>query len=79
MGVTRAVMVAAAVIFIVRATPDVGLVYSSWAIDGLGFDQRFLGLLAQVSSVLGLVGLLVFRQSSLMNLALSAASRSRDT
>jgi len=63
MGVTRAVMVAALVIFIFRATPDVGQGYSYWAIDRLGFDERFLGLLAQVSSVLGLVGLLVFRQT----------------
>src|SRR5437867_3541981 len=60
---TCAVMVAALVIFIFRATPDVGQGYSYWAIDRLGFDERFLGLLAQVSSVLGLVGLLVFRQT----------------
>src|SRR5438477_6886417 len=52
MGVTRAVLVAALVIFIFRATPDVGQGYSYWAIDRLGFDERFLGLLAQVSSVL---------------------------
>ena len=63
MGVTRAVMVAALVIFIFRATPDVGQGYSYWAIDRLGFDERFLGLLAQVSSVLGLIGLLVFRRT----------------
>jgi len=63
MGVTRAVMVAAAVIFIFRATPDVGQGYSYWAIDRLGFDERFLGLLAQVSSLLGLVGLLIFRRT----------------
>src|SRR5256885_840002 len=63
MGVPRAVLVAALVIFIFRATPDVGQGYSYWAIDRLGFDERFLGLLAQVSSVLGLVGLLVFRQT----------------
>jgi hypothetical protein len=63
MGVTRAVLVAALVIFIFRATPDVGQGYSYWAIDRLGFDERFLGLLAQVSSVLGLVGLLAFRRT----------------
>jgi len=63
MGVTRAVLVAALVIFIFRATPDVGQGYSYWAIDRLGFDERFLGLLAQVSSVLGLIGLLVFRRT----------------
>jgi hypothetical protein len=63
MGVTRAVLVAALVIFIFRATPDVGQGYSYWAIGRLGFDERFLGLLAQVSSVLGLIGLLVFRRT----------------
>jgi hypothetical protein len=63
MGVTRAVAVAAVVIFIFRATPDVGQGYSYWAIDRLGFDERFLGLLAQVSSVLSLAGLLVFRKT----------------
>jgi hypothetical protein len=63
MGVTRSVAVAALVIFIFRATPDVGQGYSYWAIDRLGFDQRFLGLLAQVSSVLSLAGLLVFRKT----------------
>jgi MFS family permease len=63
MGVTRAVLVAALVIFIFRATPSVGQGYSYWAIDRLGFDQHFLGLLAQVSSVLSLAGLLVFRRT----------------
>jgi hypothetical protein len=63
MGVTRAVVVAGLVIFIFRATPDVGQGYSYWAIDRLGFDQHFLGLLAQVSSVLSLAGLIVFRRS----------------
>ncbi len=63
MGVTRAVLVAALVIFLFRATPGVGQGYSYWAIDRLGFDQHFLGLLAQVSSVLSLAGLLVFRRT----------------
>lgn len=62
-GVSRHVIVAAAVIFLFRAMPGVGQGYSYWAIDGLGFDQTFLGLLAQVSSVLSLVGLLVFRKA----------------
>jgi len=51
------------VIFLFRATPGVGQGYSYWAIDRLGFDQQFLGLLAQVSSILSLAGLLVFRKS----------------
>lgn len=61
-GVSRGVIVAASVIFLFRATPGVGQGYSYWAIDRLGFDERFLGLLAQVSSVLSLAGLLAFRK-----------------
>jgi MFS family permease len=61
-GVSRAVAIAAVVIFLFRATPSVGQGYNYWAIDRLGFDQWFLGVLAQVSSVLSLVGLLVFRK-----------------
>jgi BT1 family protein len=63
MGVTRSVAIAALVIFIFRATPDVGQGYSYWAIDRLGFDERFLGLLAQASSILSLAGLLAFRKT----------------
>jgi BT1 family len=62
-GVSRGVAIAALVIFMFRATPIVGQGYSYWAIDRLGFDQQFLGLLAQVSSVVGLAGLLVFRKT----------------
>jgi len=62
-GISRGVAVASIVIFLFRATPTVGQGYSFWAIDRLGFDQRFLGVLAQVSAVVGLVGLLVFRKT----------------
>ena len=62
LGLTRAVMVAAAAIFVFRAIPEVGQGYSFWAIDKLGFDERFLGLLAQITAVLSVVGLLVFRK-----------------
>ena len=62
-GITRPVVISALVIFLFRATPSVGQGYSYWAIDRLGFDQEFLGVLAQVSSVLSLVGLLVFRKA----------------
>src|SRR5262249_26552604 len=62
-GISRGVAVASIVIFLFRATPDVGQGYSYWAIDRLGFDQRFLGLLAQVSSILSLGGLLLFRKT----------------
>ena len=61
-GISRGVAIAAMVIFLFRATPGVGQGYSYWAIDKLGFDQEFLGVLAQVSSILSLVGLLVFRK-----------------
>ena len=62
-GVTREVVIAAGVIFLFRATPNVGQGYSYWVIDGLGFDQQFLGVLSQVSSILSLAGLLYFRKS----------------
>ena len=61
-GVTRAVVLAALVIFLFRATPGAGQGYSYWAIDELGFDERFLGILAQVTSILSLAGLAVFRK-----------------
>jgi hypothetical protein len=60
-GISRAVAVAAFAIFLFRAVPGVGQGYNYWAIDRLGFDQQFLGILAQVSSVLSLAGLIVFR------------------
>jgi hypothetical protein len=41
----------------------VGQGYSYWAVDRLGFDEKFLGVLAQVTAVLSLVGLLVFRKT----------------
>jgi hypothetical protein len=62
-GINRSVAVAAVVIFLFRATPSVGQGYSYWAVDQLGFDQRFLGVLAQVSSILSLAGLLLFRKT----------------
>jgi MFS family permease len=62
-GINRAVAVAAVVIFLFRATPGVGQGYGYWAVDRLGFDQRFLGVLAQASSILSLAGLLVFRKT----------------
>ncbi len=61
-GLSRAVAVSAFVIFLFRAVPSVGQGYSYWAIDVLKFDQQFLGLLAQVSSILSLAGLILFRK-----------------
>jgi len=62
-GISRGVAVASIVIFLFRATPGVGQGYAFWAVDRLGFDQKFLGLLAQVGAVLSLLGLLVFRKT----------------
>jgi BT1 family len=62
-GISWSVAAAAIVIFLFRATPNVGQGYSYWAVDRLGFDEKFLGVLAQVSAVLSLVGLLVFRKT----------------
>jgi hypothetical protein len=62
-GISRGVAVAAFAIFVFRAAPGAGQGYSYWAIDRLGFDQEFLGVLAQVSSVLSLAGLIVFRKA----------------
>jgi hypothetical protein len=42
--------------------PSAGQGFNYWAIDRLGFDQEFLGVLAQVGAVLSLVGLIVFRK-----------------
>jgi hypothetical protein len=61
-GISRAVAVAAFAIFCFRAVPGAGQGFNYWAIDRLGFDQEFLGVLAQVSAVLSLIGLIVFRK-----------------
>ena len=62
-GLSRAILIAGIAIFVFRATPNVGQGYSYWAIDRLGFDERFLGLLAQISAVLSVVGLLLFKKT----------------
>jgi MFS family permease len=62
-GISRGVAVASIVIFLFRATPAVGQGYYYWAVDQLGFDENFLGILAQVTAVLSLIGLLVFRKT----------------
>lgn len=61
-GFSRNTLVAAVVIFLFRATPGAGQGYQYWAIDRLGFDPSFLGVLGQVGAVFGLIGLLVFRR-----------------
>jgi hypothetical protein len=62
-GISRPILFAAVVIFLFRATPVVGQGYSYWAIDRLGFDERFLGLLAQATAMLSVAGLLLFRKT----------------
>ncbi|MGH7323760.1 MAG: hypothetical protein ACREJ9_03840 [Candidatus Rokuibacteriota bacterium] len=62
-GISRSVVIASIVIFLFRATPAVGQGYSYWAIDRLGFDEKFLGVLAQVGAVLSFLGLIVFRKT----------------
>jgi hypothetical protein len=61
-GISRAVGIAAFAIFCFRAVPSAGQGFSYWMIDHLGFDQEFLGILAQVSAMLSLAGLIVFRK-----------------
>ena len=61
-GLSRDLVIAAIAIFVFRATPSVGQGYSYWAIDHLKFDERFLGLLGQISAVLSVVGLLLFKK-----------------
>jgi MFS family permease len=61
-GISRAVAIAAFAIFCFRAVPSAGQGFSYWMIDHLGFDQEFLGILAQVSAMLSLAGLIVFRK-----------------
>lgn len=50
------------VTFLFRVTPGIGQGYNWWNIDRLGFDPRFVGVLAQTGAVFGLIGLLVFRR-----------------
>jgi BT1 family protein len=48
---------AAVIIFAFRATPEIGSGYSWFAIDVLGFSEGFFGLLGQIGTGVGLVGL----------------------
>lgn len=51
----------ALIIFMFRAVPSVGPVYSWFEIDELGFDQYFLSKLSLIASVLIIFGMLVLR------------------
>jgi hypothetical protein len=52
----------ALLIFVFRAMPTPGAGSTWWMIDELGFDQRFLAVLALISSALTLAGLFIFRR-----------------
>ena len=52
----------ALLIFVFRAMPTPGAGSTWWMIDELGFDQRFLSVLALIASALTLAGLFIFRR-----------------
>jgi MFS family permease len=51
----RLILLTALVIFVFRATPGIGQGYQWFAIDRLGFDEVFFGVLSQMGAGLGLV------------------------
>ncbi len=57
----RALVGTALIIFAFRAVPLPGPGYTWFAIDELGFDERFLSILSLITSCLTLFGLLVLR------------------
>ncbi|MEO1318546.1 MAG: hypothetical protein AAFW01_18480, partial [Pseudomonadota bacterium] len=57
----RALVGTAVIIFAFRAVPLPGPGYTWFAIDELGFDERFLSILSLITSCLTLFGLLVLR------------------
>ena len=50
----RLIVIAAIIIFVFRATPGIGQGYQWFAIDRLGFDEAFFGVLAQIGAAVGL-------------------------
>jgi len=62
LGITKELVISAAILFVFRATPGTGAGTSWWMIDVLGFDENFQGWLAQIGTVLGLAGLFIFRK-----------------
>ncbi|WP_291734586.1 hypothetical protein, partial [Leisingera sp. F5] len=57
----RALIGTAIIIFVYRATPLRGPGATWFEIDVLGFDQQFLSVLALITSLLTLAGMLIFR------------------
>ena len=56
----RKIFFAAVIIFVYRATPGVGAGYTWFAIDKLGFDEAFQGVLAQIGTGFALAGMWLF-------------------
>ena len=56
----RKILYAAIIIFAFRAVPLVGQAYSWFMMDVLGFDERFLGWLAQIGTAMALAGTWLF-------------------
>jgi hypothetical protein len=59
-GTKRTIFYAALVIFIYRAMPAIGQGYTWFAIDVLGFDEAFQGMLGQIGAGLALLGMWLF-------------------
>ena len=57
----RVLLGTAAIIFIFRAVPLPGAGWTWFQIDELGFDEQFLAILAFITSLLALIGLIVLR------------------
>ncbi len=56
----RTIFYAAVIIFIYRAMPAAGQGYTWFAIDVLGFDEAFQGVLGQIGAGLALIGMWLF-------------------
>ena len=56
----RKIFYAAIIIFVFRAAPSVGQGYTWFTMDVLGFDEAFLGTLAQIGTALALLGTWLF-------------------
>jgi hypothetical protein len=59
-GTKRTIFYAALIIFIYRAMPAIGQGYTWFAIDVLGFDEAFQGMLGQIGAGLALLGMWLF-------------------
>lgn len=56
----RKIFFAALIIFVYRATPGIGAGYTWFVIDKLGFDETFMGVLAQIGTGFALAGMWLF-------------------